>query len=75
MMLYKRAEREADFALNLYANRKIISYFFAAGHWFYARDGTVHVNTMENLPLNILKAFMKGDHVGRHKEGIWNGLI
>ena len=74
MMLYKRAEREADFALNLYANRKIISYFFAAGHWFYARDGTVHVNTMENLPLNILEAFMKGDHVGRHKEGIWNGL-
>ena len=41
MMMYVRAERESDIGLHLYACRKMIPYFFAAGHWNYARDSLV----------------------------------
>ena len=42
MMIYVQAECEGDFSLHLYACMKIIPYFFAAGHWNYARDSIVY---------------------------------
>ena len=46
MMLYIRAEREGDFSLHLYASKEILPYFFAAGHWNYARDGVAFISMM-----------------------------
>ena len=36
-MFFVQAEREADWALHLAAVSAIIPYFFASGHWNYAR--------------------------------------
>ena len=63
MMLYIRAEREGDFPLHLYACREMLPYFFAAGHWNYARDGTAYLRMMESLPKDLLESFLQGEHV------------
>ena len=52
----------------------MIPYFFAAGHWNYARDGTVYIRMMENLPDSVLNKFMKGQHVVHLQDGFWNGI-
>ena len=46
MMLYVRAEREADFSLHLYACKEMIPYFFAAGHVNYARYSICYMRSM-----------------------------
>ena len=74
MMLYTRAEREGEFALHLYACREMLPYFFAAGHWNYARDGVAYLRMMEKLPTSLLDPFMKGQHVIRLQDGRWNGI-
>ena len=74
MMLYVRAEREGEFALHLDVCKKMLPYFFAVGHWNYARDGVAYVQMMQNLPDNILKPLMKGEHVVRLQEGLWNAI-
>lgn len=66
MILYLRAEREAEWSLHLWAVERIIPYFFAAGHVNYARYGV--------LPDDVLEKFLKGEHVMRHNTGLWNGL-
>ena len=52
MMMYVRAEREGEFGLHLYCCKKMIPYFFAVGHWNYARDGIVYLRSMEKMPDN-----------------------
>lgn len=52
----------------------MIPYFFAANHTNYARYGLYYLMCMEKLPLDILEHFMKGGHVMRHQDGIWNGI-
>ena len=74
MMLYIRAEREADFSLHLYASKEMLPYFFAAGHWNYARDGVAYVRMMENLPVGLLVGFLNGEHVIHLQKGWWNGI-
>ena len=37
MMMFVRSEREADWPLHLWAVQKMIPYFFASGHFNYAR--------------------------------------
>ena len=37
MMMFVRSEREADWPLHLWSVQKMIPYFFAAGHFNYAR--------------------------------------
>lgn len=37
MMLFVRAEREADWPLHLLATKMMMPYFFSAGHFNYAR--------------------------------------
>ena len=46
----------------------------AAGHHNYARYGLYYLRSMEKLPTELLKNFMKGEHVMRHQKGFWNGI-
>ena len=73
-MLFVRAEREGEFLLHLYACRQMIPYFFAAGHVNYARYGLCYLLSMSRFPTTILDQLLKGEHVLRHKEGIWNSI-
>jgi len=52
----------------------MLPYFFAASHVNYARYGLYYLWSMEKLPKNILAHFMKGEHVMRHKPGVWNAI-
>ena len=74
IMLYIRAEREGEFALHLYACKQMLPYFFAAGHWNYARDGVAYLRAMEKLPTSLLNSFMEGEHVIHLSKGLWNGI-
>ena len=74
MMLFVRAEREADWALHLWAVKEMIPYFSAAGHVNYARYGLYYLRTMERLPTEVLTRFLKGEHVMHHKSGFWNEI-
>ena len=69
MMLFVRAEREVDWPLHLWAVKEMIPYFFAAGHWNYARYATYYLHSMEKLSKKVFRCFMKGEHVMRHKPG------
>ncbi len=73
MMAYVRAEREGEWLLHVYCVKAMIPYFFAAGHHNYARSG-MYLRAIENLPENILPYFLKGKHVMRHMDGLWNGI-
>ena len=74
MMMFVRAEREGDWPLHLWAVQEMMPYFFAAGHHNYARYGLYYLRTMQRLPAKLLERFLKGEHVMRHKPGIWNGI-
>ena len=74
IMLYIRAEHEGEFALHLYACKQMLPYFFAAGHWNYARDGVAYLRAMEKLPTSLLNSFMEGEHVIHLSKGLWNGI-
>jgi hypothetical protein len=74
IFMYVRAEREGDWPLHLVAVKEMMPYFFAAGHINYARYGLYYLKSMEQLPRDLLEKFLKGEHVMRHKPGIWNGI-
>ena len=74
MMIYVRAEREAELSLHLWAMQQMIPHFFAAGHVNYGRYGLYYIRSMERLPENVLKRFLNGEHVMRHNHGVWNGI-
>ena len=74
MMLYVRGEIEGEFALHLDVCNMMLSYFFAASHWNYDRDGIAYVQMMENIPGNVLNPLMKGEHVVRLQDRLWNAV-
>ena len=74
MMTYVMAEREGDWLLHLATFKKMLPYYFAAGHVNYARYGLYYLRSMEKLPPHVEILFLKGQHVTRHIQGIWNGL-
>ena len=74
MMAFVRAEREGDWPLHLWAVKEMLPYFFAAGHHHYARYGLYYLRSMEKLHGDVLERFLKGEHVMRHKKGLWNGI-
>ena len=74
IMSFIRAEREGDWLLHLTTFRKMLPYYFAAGHVNYARYGLYYLRTMEKLPPHIQRYFLQGQHVTRHIAGIWKGL-
>ena len=59
MMTYIRAEREGDWLLHLATFRKMLPYYFAAGHVNYARYGLYYVCSMEKLPPHVERLFLK----------------
>ena len=73
-MAFTRSEREADWALHLWSVKEMFPYFFAANHMNYARYGLYYLRSMECLPPDMLSKLMEGQHVMRHKPGLWNGL-
>ena len=54
--------------------KKMIPYFFAAGHWNYARESMVYLRSIEKMPTNLLNRFMNGKHEIRIKDGLFNGI-
>ena len=74
MMVYVRAEREADWPLHILAVKLMLPYFFAAGHVNYARYGLYYLRSMEMLPCKVMKCFMQREHVMRQIPGIWNAI-
>ena len=53
MMVYVRAEREADWPLHLKAVKLMLPYFFATGHVNYARYSVYYLLSMETQFLNV----------------------
>jgi hypothetical protein len=74
MMLFVRSERKAEWALHLYAVASMIRYFFAAGHVNYARYGLYYLRSMEKISHEVQARFRNGEHVMRHKPGLWNAI-
>ena len=74
MLLFCRAEEEADWSLHLRAVSLMIPYFFAAGHHDYARYGLYYLRSSEAMPDEICRQFLQGEHVTRHIAGAWNGM-
>lgn len=74
MMLFVRAEREAEWLLHLVTVKSMMPYFNAAGHINYARYGLYYLRSMESLPPEVLLKFRNGEHVMRHKAGLSNGI-
>ena len=74
--LFLRAEREGDWLLHVYSLKRMVPYFFAAGHWNYARYISWHIVEMESsLPEEMLAAFLRGEHVCRHHSEFWNAVF
>ncbi len=73
--LFVKAERESDWLLHLYCVRRMLCYFFAAGHWQYARYATWHVMDIVTANPEAQAVFAKGQHVCRHRDGVWNGVF
>ena len=74
MMLFCRAEKEADWPLHLRAVSLMIPYFFATVHHNYARYGLYYLRSSEAMPDEICRQFLQGEHVTRHLAGAWNGM-
>ena len=47
--LFIRVERTGDWLLHLYCLRRMVCYFWAAGHFHYARYITWHIQDMDSL--------------------------
>jgi len=63
MMVYVRAEREADWPLHIQAKKFMMPCFFAAGHINYARYGLYYLRSMKALSSVDQKHFMQSEHV------------
>ena len=49
----------------------MLSYMFASGHLNYTRYGLYY---LQNMPLDILKQSMKGEHTLHHNPCSFNGV-
>ena len=52
----------------------MIPYFFASGHFSYARYGLYYFRSTAKLPESLVKAFLDRKHVMRHQPGLWNAI-
>lgn len=66
---FERAEREGDIDLKLMTLKRMMKYFFLAGHVHYARYLTWYLLEMASLPSDA-----KVDLVCRHHPGYWNAV-
>ena len=65
---FLRAEREGDWLLQQDCLRRMLPYFFASGHHWYARYMSWHLLEMENLPDEAKSDLIKGAHVCRYRD-------
>ena len=73
-MDFIRAEREGNFPLHVATLKSMHPYYFAAGRANYARSVSSYLMSIECLPVDMFKGLVEGNHVMRHKKGIWNGI-
>ncbi len=74
--MFIRAEREGKYGLHMYCLTRMLPYFFAAGHWNYARHITWHlIEFQTQMDEEALAVFYTGHHVCRHMDGTWNGVF
>lgn len=70
-----RAEREGDLVLQLAAIEDLLPYFFASGHFHYARYLTQHMLEVYHLmPAEAKAELTSGAFVCRHQAGVWNSV-
>ena len=74
VMIFCRAETEADRSLDLRVVSLMIPYFFTAGHQNCARYGMYYHRSSEAMPKEICRQFLQGEHVTRHITGPLNGI-
>ena len=48
--------------------------FFAARHTHYTRYTLYYLCSMEEMPCEVRKYFMDGEHTVHHKTGLFNGI-
>ena len=72
---FERAERDCNYLLQQHCYQQMLPYFFAAGHWQYARYITRHVIEMQyKLPDDAKMDLLAGARVCRHRPGTWNSV-
>lgn len=74
IMLYTRADHEGNFSLHLHAANLMLPYIFAAHKWNYARYGLFYIRSMQWMPEECEKKFLKGEQALRLKPGINNAI-
>ena len=65
---------EGEFSLTLYATMLMLHYIFAAHKYNYARYGLYYVRSMQWMPEECEKKFLKGEQALRLKTGINNAI-
>lgn len=74
IMRFVRASKEADCPLHIHTLKFILPYFAAAGHCHYLSYASVYSMKMTNIPKNLLKKVLDGEHAMWHQNGIWNSI-
>ena len=68
-----RSEREGDWLLKQFCIKRLLPYFFIAGHHNYARHLSWHcLDMLVLLPAEAKDGLLSGALVCRHKAGSWN---
>ena len=74
VMIFCRAEKEADWPLHLRVVCLMIPYFFTAGHHNCVRYGMYYHRSSEAMPKETCGQFRQGEHLARHIIGAWNWI-
>ena len=67
--LFLPGDRNGDFLPQQQCLKAVLPYFFAAGHYSYARYLSWYVRQMEHLPPRAKEDLLAGAHVCRHSDG------
>lgn len=76
---YIQAERMGDFELHLNSVKKMLPFFHAAGHWFYAKTAHLYLQEMLCLkdkldPAEFQKFTIEGHFTVRRSDKFWSGI-
>ena len=74
IMRFVRAGREADWPLHIDTLKRMLSFFAAAGYWYYFRYAIVYLIKISKLPKERLGNYIDGEHAMRYQNGIWNAI-
>lgn len=75
--LFVRGERGGNsvVVVRIYYLKRMLPYFFSAGHWNYARYIIWHIQEyLNDFDDKAVEFFFNNHHVCRHKAGCWNGI-